>query len=569
MQGQGDRDAPSNSLININPDQQRQMDFFRDWLNQGSPHLLIGQMRESGIDSENHRRAFTELMNQVDAELTARGIGFQRKHPGNGRVENESLMVQQANVSAAQHTSSIDLNATREQQQEIGGGQTLSTPAKPDGPVATADQNILPAAGVDSSKPILISSGGGNPLKAVGDTSGQGHGKGGASSSNNNRPSFKRRAPGDAPRQLLLGESSSSVQQEQARESEQDDVVAAPQEIGGTVALNNEITGVGMLGAANSSAMNGTQNVAAAGITVLEAGIGGAPTVNQHHPSSVAAANRLGGSSVMNQNQISNEARNGAAAAAPPGFINNNNQASIRARQTEIFERNIRVRRNPNLQDFTPAARALTQSSPRQTAMFYPFDHFLNSLPQPQFHPTPAPQFVREPEPFQTQQVQGITMPSGSPSSSAYTPQLQPRNVMFRAAQFEPGSSSHMAANMNLANGNPNVPGNAAAAATQDGSNSRISAVPFWYPRQAINYSNRMLEVLRRAESRGLQGDYRPLHAADAAREMDNSSRGGNMRLQPRRSGFVPSDERRDGDHPDIPGSSIPLAFEVYMLNYI
>lgn len=564
MQGQKDRerDASSNTLTNINPDQQRQMDFFLEWLNQGSPGTLIGQMMESGIDSENHRRAFMELMNQVDAELNARGIGFQRTNPDSGQVGNESLMVQQANVSFAHHPSGIDLNATPEQRREFGGGQTLRTPTRPDGPVAAADQNALPAAGADSSYPILISSGGGNALKADDDAGGQGHGQGGASSSNNRPTSFKRRAPGDAPRQLLLGESSSSVQQEQARESEQEDVVAAPQENAGTVALNNELTGVGMLGVANSSAMNGTQNAAAAGITVLEAGIGGVPTVNHHRPSSVAAANGLGGGSVMNQNQTSNEARNGAAS---PGLTNNNNQASVRARQTEIFQRNIRARRNPNLRDFTPTAGMLTQSPPSQTDMFYSFDDFVNSLPQPQFPPTPAAQIVQDSEAFQTQQVQGITMPSGSPSSSARTSQLQPRNVMFRAAEFEPGNLSHRAANMNLANGNTNFPGNnAPAAATQDGSNSssRISAVPIWYPRQAINYSNRMLEVLRRAESRGLHGDYR-------IREMDDSSRGGNMRPQPRTSRLMPRDETQDGDDPDFTLSGRPLASEVYMLNYL
>lgn len=518
----------------------------------GDNHAIQSAQTSPSMNSQN-QTGFLALLNEVDYNANRSGHGEDQRLEGiyseNGQVRSQPPIVR-GNVdlvAAAYEVNSNDLV------QQMGVGLNLHQSKHAGGP--EADQN--PPA-VDSSKPLLINSG------IVGNFSKEDnhHGLQGDNPSNGKRLSCKRRAPESVSRQLLFGSSSNS-----AEHSEQKDITAQENVV--------------IFGSFNNQANLSNLGQLEAGVVM------GAAPASSHGSSSIVANGSLQGTSI-----------NGLGAASSTGIAGIMSQASSLARQSENFPRNIRSRRNANQQDFLPASLATQNTmnsqsvSPSQTAMFFPYDHFVNpSLPSPvQAAPT-RPPFLQLPSPRQIvdELSQGDTVPTagGSSSSSALAvngrdAQRQEVNLINNPGyvhlhpELELGAFSQMGRTINLANGNTNFLGNASPAASSgDGSNG-IPPVPTWFPNPIFNeqYSN---EVASSSPSLGQNnyfgrptGDAPPSYFARAAgdapanyftipagfrREMgnpvgdDNNTR---PRPRPRRQRLIPRTEREAGGYPNI-----------------
>jgi hypothetical protein len=430
--------------------------------------------------------------------------------PSDGQVTNEPSILQGVNSGAL--TQNLDLNTLFESNnsdanQDMGAGLSLSL-FNPDG--VEADQ--YPPAN-DSSIPLVISSG------LAGYVLEEDDGREGLSSEGR-RVSCKRRAPEDAPGLLSLGESSSSGQQ----------------------AGNSEWEAVPAQGNANSG-LNGS---------------------------------------------------------TPLIIPSNVSQTSSGPGQEESSHRTIRLRRAANPQDSVPSrilSSGTTQDSHLQShtqpTIFFPFDHFPNSssaatLPvnatPPEQAFVHAPISLRNLQPFPWDDWTSAR-PDVSSISPVYavnggdTLQQQqnsrniPRNTL-PVPETERGNVAQDPTEINFVNGNSNSQGNVALG-SRNGTLSGIHvSVPTGVPE--CNVPEQYAQTRSTTSSAGFEsrgrGSYCPLYSGTsaAAREMDLSVRGGNVRPFQvyMNSDLMTRPQRQAGGYPAHPSApqSIGATYEVSRL---
>jgi hypothetical protein len=435
--------------------------------------------------------------------------------PSDGQVRNEPSILQGVNSGAL--TQNLDLNALFESNnsdanQDMGAGLSLRL-FNPDG--LEADQNPLAH---NSSIPLVISSG------LAGYVLEEDDGREGLSL-DGRRVSCKRRAPEDAPGLLSLGESSRSSQQ----------------------AGNSEWEAVPAQGNANSGLNVSTPLIIPSNVS---------------HPEQLE--NRLG--------------------VGMMGAVSGVHQTSSGPEQEESSHRAIRLRRAANPQDSVPScilSSGTTQDShlqPRtQPTIFFPFDHFPNSssaatLP---VNATPPEQaFVHTPISLQNlQPFPWDDLTRSRPDVSSIPPvyavnggdTLQqeqnsrniPRNTLL-VPETERGNVAQNPTNINFVNGNSNSLGNVASS-SRNGILSGFTSVPTGLPECNVpeQYAQSHSTTASAGFESRVRGSYWPLHSGTsaAAREMDLSVRGGNVRPFQvyMDSELMTRPERQAGGYPENP----------------
>ncbi|EEF38811.1 conserved hypothetical protein [Ricinus communis] len=450
---------------------------------------------------------------------------------GNGNFTNRPLSLQQDSSSA--FPQNIDLNAVCESpgiDAYVGTGTALHlNPFKPG--IPDADQNPI-VINSSNSDPLVISSGiAGYVVEENDNREGR--------SSDDRRLSCKRRTPEDGLRHFSLGESSRSshlavIQENDSRRSNP----SAP--------INNHSH-------EQYSAQLGTGYVA---------GLGTTPAV--HQPSS-AVINGLGigaeGSSDVRQ--------------------------ILRvAGEFENSQRNIRMRRTVNHQDFTPADLALwtTRNSysqlPGQPAVLFPLDCVPNTSSVTGIVPsTPAVQSGRAPNSFEVLQPfqwNAVTRSRNSLRSTTYALNggealLLDENPSHNASydvlplEIQRRNLERMLTNINFVPGT-NYPGNIPSSSrTSSTPCTHPTLAPVWFPQgnMALQYVQRISDIGSSTESQG-QRRYCPLHSgvSFAPRERELLARGGNARptQMPSRSRLIARAERQPAAYPEVALRSLTAA---------
>ncbi|XP_059456340.1 E3 ubiquitin-protein ligase MBR2-like isoform X2 [Corylus avellana] len=430
--------------------------------------------------------------------------------PSDGQVTNEPSILQGVNSGAL--TQNLDLNALFESNnsdanQDMGAGLSLSL-FNPDD--VEADQ--YPPAN-DSSIPLVISSG------LAGYVLEEDDGREGLSSEGR-RVSCKRRAPEDAPRLLSLGESSSSGQQ----------------------AGNSEWEAVPAQGNANS----------------------------------------------------------GLNVSTPLIISSNVSQTSSGPGQEESSHRTIRLRRAANPQDSIPSrilSSGTTQDSHLQShtqpTNFFPFDHFptsssaatlpVNATPPEQaFVHTPISLQNLQPSPWDdltnarpdVSSIPPVYAVNGGDTLQQQNSRNIPRNTL-PVPETERGNVAQNPTEINFVNGNSNSQGNVALG-SRNGTLSgiHVSSVPTGVPE--CNVPEQYAQTRSTTSSAGFEsrgwGSHCPLYSGTsaAAREMDLSVRGGNVRPFQvyMNSDLMTRPQRQAGGYPANPSApqSIGATYEVSRL---
>ncbi|XP_041000607.1 E3 ubiquitin-protein ligase MBR2-like [Juglans microcarpa x Juglans regia] len=258
-------------------------------------------------------------------------------------------------------------------------------------------------------------------------------------------------------------------------------------------------------------------------------------------------------------------------------------QTSSGAGQEEGSQRNIRVRRSADPQDFVPPSICSSGTSrdsyPQPDslpAVFSPFDSFPNpssAAPLPVDGTNPVHSFAHVPNSLQNLQSSpwyDLTIPPVYAVNGGSTFQQQgnsmsiPRNTLL-APETERGYVAEYPTAYHLFNGHSNSPGNIASSSQ----NGTLSGVHFPYARTRVpehnmteQYRQRFSDSVNRfmVESTGFEcrelGIYCPLHSrtSAAAREMDLSVRSDVIPVQIHQAyGWTTGTERQAGGYSENP----------------
>ncbi|XP_050206180.1 probable E3 ubiquitin-protein ligase HIP1 [Mercurialis annua] len=293
---------------------------------------------------------------------------------------------------------------------------------------------------------------------------------------------------------------------------------------------------------------------------------------NVHYPEQLASGLGSGEGPVVRQPL--NAARSGFGLGV--GANSDVHQTLRVVGEVENSNRNIRMRRTVNNQDFAPADGAVRTRRnsytqlPGQPSALFPFDSVPNrSVVTGISHSNPVSQSVHASnslEALQPFQWNAVTRERTGPLSTAYTSNggdalLLEENSMHGAYS---GTLPSGIPRRNLEHMNLNfVPGtnssvNAASGSRNTCTHPFLAPIVFRQGNTARNYAQRLSDSVNRME---LQGQ-RNLGASLAARERELSARHGSARpsQNPLRSGLLARGERQFGVHPIVAFNSLTIA---------